>query len=58
MAFHDGKPVEFLHRVRFNRDGHEIWRVRPIFTETVDAPERDEVYRHGDRLTPIHSKSQ
>lgn len=57
QAFHNGKPVELLHLVDATRAG-QTWRVRPLFTDTADAPERDELFRAHDVLSPIHSKSR
>jgi hypothetical protein len=54
MAFHDGTPVEFLYRERVLPDGGSVWLVQPIF---VEAMPREEVFRDGDRLTPIHTRA-
>ncbi len=56
-VFHRGKPIEFLHLLSIAA-GSETWRVRPLFTATDYAPEFDEVYKDGDRLTPIHTQSR
>jgi hypothetical protein len=55
MAFHDGSPVECLFRVRFSDQG-EIWRVKPLFVKS--QTEREELFRRGDRLTPLHTQSR
>jgi hypothetical protein len=55
MAFHDGVPVEFLHIIRDEPAG-ELWLVKPIFV--AGKPNREQLFRPGDRLTPIHSQSR
>lgn len=55
MAFHNGRPVELLHIIGTDaQDGSVVWAVRPLF---IEAPDREEVFRPGDRLTPLHSKT-
>jgi hypothetical protein len=54
MACHNGTPFEFLYLVR-GENGVETWRVRPLF---VDKPYAEVVFRAGDRLTPLHSKTR
>ena len=52
QTFHHGRPVELLYLVAADREG-ETWRVRPIFV--ADVTERDELFRAGDALKPLHS---
>lgn len=53
LAFHDGRPVEFLHIVRETPAGAE-WLVRPLFVE--DPVNRTQLVRAGDRIAPLHTK--
>jgi hypothetical protein len=53
LAFHNGHPVEFLHVVR-DTDGGAVWLVRPLFI--ANPVNRTELFRAGDRLTPLHTK--
>jgi hypothetical protein len=52
-CFWNGEPIQLLYRQTTLVDG-DAWRVKPIFTQTAYAPERDIVIRASDRLTPIH----
>lgn len=57
MAFHEGRPVEFLYRIEAAPFDPivEVWRVRPLFEV---GSERDQIVRHGDRITPIHTRQK
>lgn len=54
MAFHNGRPFEFLHRVSATATTSR-WLVRPLFV--ADPVSREEIFRDGDRLTPLHTKT-
>jgi hypothetical protein len=54
MAFHTGKPIEFLHLISIsNIDRTQTWMAKPLFianpvTTTI-------TWRPGDRMSLLHT---
>lgn len=51
QLFHNGVPVRLLYLVARDQ-GHETWRVRPLF---VEAPDRNERFSRSDCFSFLHS---
>lgn len=54
MAFHLGKPVEFLYLLQSHGAGGETWLTRALFVE--NQPDEPVLFHIGDRLTPLHTQ--
>jgi hypothetical protein len=50
--FHNGVPITLLYRITASPQG-ENWKVRPAF---VEEPDRDELFKQGDRVTFVHTR--
>lgn len=53
QVFHNGLPVQLLWCVSAASAAYQVWRVRPIF---VTGPDRNEIFRPGEPLAPIHGR--